>query len=218
MTSKSSIDARVVKYVDHLFANVGPTPQLFDLKEELATNLKEKIADLMAQGLGPEEAFKEAVVSLGDVSGLVHEMRQLAKDLPLRSGQSRLLERVSIGGIILGVLLILFGILVMSMLYFMVEDPVAVTGNAIMVVVGIAVLTFSLLIRETKAKYGMHPVRAALYSLSLGVMLFGVFAAVVSRYSTGEIYISIASLIPFLLPGVGLGLLLLLTETDRKKP
>lgn len=67
-------------YLDQLFADVGPTQQLFDLKEELTTNIKEKIADLISSGMDEEQAYKEALISLGDLSGLVEEMRRLGQD------------------------------------------------------------------------------------------------------------------------------------------
>ena len=46
MTNKKNLtDNKVKKYVDDLFFEVGASQQLFDLKEELTTNMKEKIAD-----------------------------------------------------------------------------------------------------------------------------------------------------------------------------
>lgn len=48
------IDNKIKKYIDDLFSDVGPSQQLFDLKEELTTNLKEKIADYQARGMEEE--------------------------------------------------------------------------------------------------------------------------------------------------------------------
>lgn len=70
---------------------------------------------------------------------------------------------------------------------------------------------------ETRNKYGMNKVRAALYALSVGLLLFGTFAATVSRYATGEMFIAIGSLMVFSLAGIGLLLFLILTGTDRRK-
>ena len=47
--TKNSLDRKVNAYIDNLFAGIGASQQLFDLKEELATNMKERIADFMAR-------------------------------------------------------------------------------------------------------------------------------------------------------------------------
>lgn len=66
-----NIDKKINEYIDKVFEEVGPSQQLFDLKEELVTNMKEKIVDYTSRGLDEEQAFREAVASLGDLSGLV---------------------------------------------------------------------------------------------------------------------------------------------------
>ncbi len=63
-----------------MFADVGPSQQLFDLKEELSTNMKEKITDYQSRGMDEEQDFKEAVISMGDLRGLVGDMRKIGQD------------------------------------------------------------------------------------------------------------------------------------------
>lgn len=41
----NNLNKKVKAYVDNLFSGIGGSQQLFDLKEELATNIKEKITD-----------------------------------------------------------------------------------------------------------------------------------------------------------------------------
>ena len=65
---------KVVKYVDHLFGDAQQNQQLSELKEEITINLMEKIIDLMVEGKSEDEAFKDAVASLGDISELVDRM------------------------------------------------------------------------------------------------------------------------------------------------
>ncbi len=72
--NKKALDEKIERYLKDLFAGVGQSQQLFDLKEELSTNLKEKIADYQSRGLADEQAFKEAVISMGDLSGLVEDL------------------------------------------------------------------------------------------------------------------------------------------------
>ena len=58
---------RVENYLNSVLAGGGDSRQLADLKEELTTNLLEKISDYQAQGMEEDEAFREAIISLGDL-------------------------------------------------------------------------------------------------------------------------------------------------------
>lgn len=211
------LDAKIKKYIDNLFSDVEPSQHLIELKEELFINLKEKIEDYISRGMEKEQAFKEAVISMGDLSGLVNEMRNLGQETGQRPERSIWVERISTVGIVAGVLLSLFGIFTVVMLYYMKLPGEAVVGSGIFTVAGGALLTFSVLIRETRKRYGMNIIRAVLYGLSVGVLLFGLFAAVVTRFATGEVYVSIGSLMVFTLVGIGVLLFLILTEKDRSK-
>jgi len=215
--SKNIIDAKVKKYINKLFSGVGASQQLFELKEELATNMKEKITDYKYRGMEEEQAFKEAVISMGDLSGLIDDMRKLGQDTAKQSVYSTMTARISTAGIIAGVLLVLFGIFTVSMFYFMRQDAVSVAGSGIFVVAGGALITYSLLTRETRKKYAMNKIRAALYALSIGLLLFAMFTSIITRFATGEMYVAIASLMVFSLVGIGLFLFLILTGTDSRK-
>ncbi|MGI6550815.1 MAG: permease prefix domain 1-containing protein [Syntrophomonadales bacterium] len=212
------LDHKIRAYFDNLFSNVGGSQQLFELKEELTTNMKEKIADYRARGMNDEQAFKEAVVSMGDLSGLVDDMRKLGQDMTRQTVYSSMANRISAGFIVVGVLLALFGMFVIAMTYFMNIEREAVAGSGIFVVAGGTLFTYGLLTRETSRKYAMNKIRAALYGLSIGLIMFGLFAAVMTYVAVGETYVSIASLMFFFLGGVGLFLILALTGTDRRKP
>lgn len=214
---KTTIDSKVEKYIDSLFLGVGASQQLFDLKEELATNIKEKVTDYKDRGMEEEQAFKEAVISMGDLSGLIDDMRKLGQDTARQSVYSTMTTRISTAGIVAGVLLILFGIFTIAMFYFMDQPGEAVTGVGIFIVAGGVLLTYSALTRETRQKYGMNKIRAALYSVSFGTILMGIFAAATTNYATGETFIAIASVMVFSLPGIGLLLYLILTGIDRRK-
>lgn len=215
--NKDALDKKIKTFLDNTFSGVGASQQLFDLKEELTTNLKEKINDFRSKGMEEEQAFKEAIISLGDLSGLVDDMRVIGQDQTRQAVYSTMTARISLAGIIAGALLILFGIFTVAMLYFMYVPEVAVSGPGIFIVGGGALLTYSLLTRETRKKYAMNKIRAACYALSIGLILFGFFTAVTSRFATGEIFIAIASLMVFFLAGFGLFLFLILTGSDRRK-
>jgi hypothetical protein len=217
MKDKSKLDQKVRSYVNNLFSGVGDSQQLFDLKEELATNLKEKIGDYQKAGMEEQEAFKEAVSSMGDLSGLVDDMRQLGQDQAKQAVYSTMTARVSTAGLIVGVLVLLFGILTTAMLYFMGLPLEAVTGPVIFVVIGGAIVTYSTLTRETSQKYAMNKGRAIFYAVAVGLILFSLFVAFISGFATGEVFIGISSFMVFFLAGIGLLLGLLFSGTDRKK-
>jgi len=214
---KSIIDSNVKKYIDNLFADAGPSQQLFDLKEELATNMKEKIMDYQSRGMEEEQAFKEAVISMGDLRGLVDDMRKLGQDTVRQTVYSTMTARISTAGIIAGTLLVLFGIFTITMMYFMKMEPVSVAGSGIFIVAGGVLITYSVLTRETHRKYAMNKIRAAFYALSAGLLLWGIFTAFITRFATGEMYIAIASTMVFTLTGIGIFLFLILTGTARRK-
>ncbi|KUO65366.1 MAG: hypothetical protein APF84_16750 [Gracilibacter sp. BRH_c7a] len=213
----NQLNNQVKSYVESLFSGIGTSQQLFDLKEELATNLKEKTLDYTSRGMDEQQAFKEAVISMGDLSGLVADMRLLGQDKARQAVYSTMTARISLAGIVFGVLLTLFGIFTIAMLYFMKLPGEAVAGSGIFIVAGGALITYSILTRETTARFGMNKIRAALYAISIGLILFGMTTAFITRYSTGEMFIAIGSLMVFFLVGVGLFLFLALTETDRRK-
>ncbi|WP_223701686.1 permease prefix domain 1-containing protein [Sutcliffiella deserti] len=217
MRIKNDLDQKVKSYVNQLFSGVGESQQLFELKEELTTNLKEKINDYQKTGMDEKEAFKEAVSSMGDLSGLVDDMRVLGQDKAKQAVYTSLTARVSTAGLIVGILVVIFGILTTSMLYFMDLPLEAVSGPAIFIVLGGAIVTYSFLTRETSQKYAMNKVRAILYSLSNGLILFSLFIAFVTKSATGEMFIAISSFMVFFLVGIGLFLSLIFGGTDRKK-
>lgn len=215
--NEEGLDNKIKVYIDTLFSGIGASQPLFDLKEEIATHLKEKTRDYKDRVMSEEEAFKEAIVSLGDLSGLVAEMRQIGQDKAKQAVYSSMTARISLAGIIAGSLLILFGFFNIAMLYFMRLDAVSVSGSGIFIVAGGSLLTYSVLTMETSRKYAMNKIRAGLYALSVGLLLFGMFSAVVTRFATGEMFVAIASLMVFFLGGFGLFLFLILTGPDRRK-
>lgn len=214
---KNIIDGKVNTYIDKSFSDVGASQQLFDLKEELATNMKEKIADYQSRGMEYEQAFKEAIISMGDLRGLADDMRKFGHDTAKQSVNAKMTSRISTAGIIVGVLLVLFGICTVPMLYFINLSGEIAASSGIFIVVGGILITYSLLTRETCKKYAMNKIRAALYALAIGLILFGMYVAVMTHFLMGEIYMTIGSLMIFALVGIGLFLLLILTGTDRSR-
>lgn len=168
-------------------------------------------------GLDEKEAFKKAVSSIGDLSGLVDDMRELGQDKARQAIYTNMTARVSAAGLVVGILVMLFGILTISMLYFMDLPLQAVSGPGIFIVVGGAIVTYSFLTRETSQRYAMNKVRSLLYSLSMGLILFSLYVAFTAGFATGEMFIAISSFMVFFLAGIGLLLSLIFSGTERRK-
>ena len=65
------------QYIENVFSEAPPTPAAIEMKEEFIQNLNDKYNDLIAEGKSEEAAFNIAVASIGDVSGLVNELKGL---------------------------------------------------------------------------------------------------------------------------------------------
>lgn len=219
LMNNKQLDQKIQEYLDHQFASVRETQQLFQLKEELFMNLKERVSDLMKRGSSEEDAFKEAVISMGDLSGLVEDMRVYGQDTARQSVDSKAANRLSTAGIIAGALFLLTGGFLSSIVYF-------VTGFQILgslaiawvcTTVGVVLLTYSLLTRETAQRYAMAKVRALLYALGYGSIVSALFLSAITYSATGEMFIGIATMMLWFVIGFGLVLSLALTGKSRLK-
>ena len=135
MTDNRPLDQRIRKYIDDAFRDVEPSQQLLDLKEELTSNLREKTLDLCRRGLDEEQAFREAIASMGSLSGLAEEMRSLSRKQS-QPGHPAIDAHISNIGLVLGVLLVLFGLFTLTMTYYMDMEPTSVAGTGIFIVIG----------------------------------------------------------------------------------
>lgn len=73
---------RIRRYVDALFADVPPTRQAAELKEEICSNLIDKFVDLTGRGVPEEEAYKAAVAGIGDIDAMIRALDPAAEPLP----------------------------------------------------------------------------------------------------------------------------------------
>jgi hypothetical protein len=212
-----SLDRKIREHFDRLFEGVGSSQALYELKEELVTNLKEKIADYRDRGMDEDQAFREAVISMGDLGGLVEDMRRIGQDEAKRSVYSARNMRLSTASIVAGTLLVLFGMFTSAMLYFMNHSWENSVDPAIFSVGGGALIVWGALTRETRKKFGMTRIRAGLYALATGLLLFSLYSSVKTALVTKDAAMGVSSMMVFFLPGIGLWLGLVLTGTDRRK-
>ena len=219
LTSNKQLDKKIQEYLDHQFAGVKETQQLFHLKEELYTNLKERVSDLMKRGSSEEEAFKEAVINMGDLSGLVEDMRVYGQDTARQSVDTKAATRVFTVGMIAGLLSLLIGAFLSPIVYFIfgfpILEPLSIAW--MFTVIGVMLLTYSLLTRETAKRYAMNKIRALLYAVASGSIVCGLFLSGIAYSATGEVFIAITSMMIWFLIGFGLLLYLVFTGKSRLK-
>ena len=67
------MNTSVHRLLDEAFSGLPATPDVQDLKEEIRANLLDRVAELTAAGVAPDEAARRAVAELGDVRALVEE-------------------------------------------------------------------------------------------------------------------------------------------------
>jgi hypothetical protein len=220
-------------YVDSLFSGYEENAELKDFKEELLSNLDEKIANLMQKNMNEEEAYQKAVSELGDISAVADELALRKKrevfeeaymDIKTYMNTPRVLLYVACG------LLAAFGIVIAGLVYFTERINSRDIGSYInlsgvfgvllvFITISVAGFTFLGLTQESAALYPMKKKRALLYTLAAALISFGLLMFPLTLVSTdGIMEAAIAVLIPFALPGAALLAFLVLRETDRSKP
>lgn len=96
------LNEKIRRRIDEIFSSAGPSQELFDLKEEIGTSIKEKVNEYRQTGMDEDQAIKEAFISMGNLNGLVEDMRRAGQDATRRTVYRSMTERVSIAGIALG--------------------------------------------------------------------------------------------------------------------
>jgi hypothetical protein len=67
-------------HLELLFENAPKTRKAFELKEELYTNSVERYDDLVKSGISPEDAYKNVVNSIGNVSDLFRGLEEMSQE------------------------------------------------------------------------------------------------------------------------------------------
>jgi hypothetical protein len=232
-------------YVDELFCSYEETSALADFKEELRSNLEDRIKNLQGKDMSYPAAFYKATAELGDISALADEItlkkkQEVFEDMYMGTRKYMTTKRTII--FIIGGAIICFGLISAALAWFSTEVEATALGSALIFCpIGAALLTFMGLTQETSTKYPMLWKRAAFYALSAGLLLFGLliipltwFEATRAAFEGAPAWFiaqsgdpsmknisvlsAIAVLLPFVLPAIALLVFLGLTEKDRNKP
>ncbi len=74
------MDEKMKTHIEKLFENAPKTRKAFELKEELLANSEERYQDLLTNGVKPEDAFKNVVSSIGNVSELFLGLEEISPE------------------------------------------------------------------------------------------------------------------------------------------
>ncbi len=111
------MNERVKKYLDELFEDAPKTRKAMELKEEMMQNSMEKYQDLLSDGYSEEDAYKNVIGSIGDVTELFEDLEE--KNLLNLSEADRkkkaILTSVAVGLYILAGVVLLGGLIVEDM-------------------------------------------------------------------------------------------------------
>ncbi|HZJ76608.1 MAG TPA: permease prefix domain 1-containing protein [Oscillospiraceae bacterium] len=210
---------RVKKYIDKTFSGIYDTKELNELKEEIGSNLLERIEDLISKGHSEEDAFNKSISDLGDMSELIEGLKKASG----RKAHENMYKKQSIDkkhviGYTAASAVLLFGAMISSITYFDAQNILStITVLTPFLIVSVGLFTYFGLTQETKQHYGMGGKRAIAYSLAtivllLGLILTGLLYLAGTKYS-GMLRILMIFVIPSAVVFIYLGL----TEKSRHK-
>jgi hypothetical protein len=224
--------------IDALFSGYEKTAELADFMEELESNLNDRIAFLNRKGLGEREATEKAIAELGDVSSLADELSLKRKQEVFSEMYMKTRNYIStvrsvlyaLCGLVLGA-----AILVPLITWFASELTVGAVATFFPFgMTGILGFVLMGLTQETASRNAMPLKRALWYALAAGLVLFGILTAFITYFgmeftsalelaargtaANASLTGSLSIVMVFALPGIALGIFLVLTEKDRSKP
>jgi hypothetical protein len=69
------MNERIRTHIEELFENAPNIKKITELKEELLSNSNSKYDDLLAGGASPDVAYKTVISGMGDVAGLIEQLK-----------------------------------------------------------------------------------------------------------------------------------------------
>ncbi len=213
----------VQQYVDKLFAGYESNADMEDFKEELCSNLQERIKYMEKKGMDSKEAFKKATDELGDITEIANQIsnekrKEYIENMYMKT--KNYLDVPHIIGYLLAGGLLAIGIIFTLLAFLRTGDPVAGLGSLIpFFILPVCAFVFLGLTQETARNFPMPWKRALVYVAAVAVILFGVVIFALTFF-VGELGLeeALGTLIPFVIPGSLLMAFLVLTEKNRKKP
>lgn len=222
------MDTSVHRLLDEAFAGLAMTPDVQDLKEEIRANLLDRVAELTASGVEPDDAARRAVDELGDVRALVEEASgpTTAGAAPTAPSAAELMAHnrvprkpsyvavvvlisIVLAASVVGTVFAAVGLAHRDIGLGLPTGVALVAGAALGWVVGAS------LAQETTTNHPMPAGRSALFGIGWGLVLVGCLLAVVHLFGAQYMWFAVDGLA--LVAGVVLLSYLAATTTNRKK-
>lgn len=209
-------------FIDNAFETYEASPELFDFKEELLTNLQDRLKSLEKAGMKRTDALKEIQTEFADINKIADEMslakKQEVFEIRYMSLRHFVTKTRAALYAVLGVLAI-FGLIVAALSYLGSGQMETLTGVLmIFSAVPAAGFVYMGLTQETASRNPMRPLRATIYSAAAFALLFGVLLVPMLVFGEAKsLEAAIAILIPFALPSIGVIGFLMITESDYRK-
>jgi hypothetical protein len=223
-------------FVNRLFSEYEETTELKDFKEELQSNLEDRIASLAAKGMDEKAAFEKASGELGDISALADQISLRKKQEIFQDaymGMRKYLNPLRTALYVIAGAWVIFGIVIALVIYFSEENQSALeafwepnkklvhTFGFLLAFIppAAAAFTFLGLTQETASRYPRSKKRSAWYTLAAAALSSGAVLFPLTYFATDRgLMEAVATLIPFFIPGLGLLIFLRLTEKNYLKP
>ena len=241
MTAHTSVH----RLLDEAFADLPATPDVQDLKEEIRANLLDRVAELTAEGVAPDEASRRAVDELGDVRTLVEEAAgpavsagavAPARPSPATSSAAvaaaarrrpPVARRFVTGVVVASVVVLLALAPLVTVTVFLVDNADRMVdeinlplllGAPFVAGPAIGWIVAAALVRETPTNFGMPRRRAAAYGAAVALLVTGLVAGVESYWFFARVFAVFQTAGPLLVAGGAWLAYLLGTQTNRHKP
>jgi len=210
------------QFIDQAFEKYEESPELTDFKEELLTNLQDRLKSLEEKGMNRAEALKEIEIEFADINKIADEM-SLAKKKEVFEMQYMSLRHFvtkpraaiyTILGVLAG-----FGLIAAGLSYLSSGKIEGLVGVLmIFVAAPLAGSIYMGLTQETATRNPMRPLRASIYSIAVYVLLFGILLVPMMVFTAPKPLESVLAIsIPFALPSIGVIGFLMITEPDHRK-
>ncbi|MDR0386992.1 MAG: permease prefix domain 1-containing protein [Treponema sp.] len=223
-------------YIDSLFTGYEDTGTMRDFKEELQSNMEDRIASLTARGMNEGAAFEKAAGELGDISALADQISLRKKQEIFQDAYMGIRNYLHPGRVaayvIAGVLAIL-GVAIALITFFTGESQSAFDAfwepnKKLVGALGVlfafippaaAAFTFLGMTQETASRYPCSKKRSAWYAVAAAILCAGGIISPLTYFAVDRgLMEAVATLIPFFIPALALFCFLRLTEKDTRKP
>ncbi|MDQ4214430.1 permease prefix domain 1-containing protein [Microbacterium capsulatum] len=208
------------RLLDEAFAGIEMTPAAQDLKEEIRANLTAQVDELVAAGVAPQEAARQAVADLGDVRDLLDEngptepagMSALAARHHVRPNPGFVVRTVVLSLVAAAALL---GLVLLAVLAHPAPTG-GVLGLGALVAVALGVVTGDALTQETTANHPLPVLRATGFGLATGGTLLALALGGAFALALDQLWLVVLAAV-LLVASIGLFSYLGATQTNRHK-